>query len=115
MSILHVDDSQIPIYTEAGDLTGWATEEEAALMIRGNRKIATMQARGHKQERRLIMIASESAPMTPSARAQARASYLGKALKTTYRENLNSPGSTCIVAPIVMLKRALPDGRFVKW
>ena len=27
MSILHVDDSQIPIYTEAGDLTGWATEE----------------------------------------------------------------------------------------
>jgi len=104
----------IPVHLECGDLAGWL--DEATIREAEKAGLIAVQAQKHGVPRRVTLLAGEDKPMTPSARRQARASYAGMGgLRTTYHENLNRRDADQVVAPIVMLKRALSNGEFVKW
>ena len=109
MSQFAAAEADIPVYTESGTLECWVGDAHARDLIA--KHMATV-VRSKGQVRRLVLIASEDSAMTPSARRQAAASYVG-GMKTTYRETLQ--GTSHSVAPIVMTKRIGESGSMATW
>lgn len=101
-------DEPICVETEAHDVLGFVTEDQARQLLKLRK--AELRCDPKKRMRKIVLIASEAEPLRGKSRAMAAAGYCGHE-KYTYDEPLPMAGHT-----IPMLKRYRPaSGDFARW